>query len=88
MLDPHNMEMHIFSMTNNVIGHDKGLRKELINLVSKIREESTNVNGIKKRNFYIKEYRDKFNPCDGGYVNNSITLHRQLQTCAPSCYWA
>ena len=35
MLDQNNIETGISAMINNVIGHGKGLRKELINLASK-----------------------------------------------------
>ena len=75
MLDPCDIEMNISSVTNNMIGHGKRLRKDLINLVSKIRNSSTNMNGIKKRIIRIKEIYNEFNPYNSNNVNNSITLY-------------
>ena len=74
MLDPNNTKRDMPAMTNNMIGHSKGLRKEIINLASKIRNSSTNVNRIKRIIVCIKEFCNKFNPCNSNNTNNSITL--------------
>ena len=75
VLDPNSIERDVSAMTNNIIRHDKGLKKQLINLALKIRNSSANVNGTKKRIVCIKKFYNEFNPCNGNNVNNSITLH-------------
>ena len=63
------------AMTNNIIGHSKRLRNDLINLVSKIRNSFANVNGMKRRINCIKEFHNNFNSHNDNNVHNSITLH-------------
>lgn len=75
MMDPENTEHNVSKMTKNVIGHGKGLRKELLKLALEIRKCTTNNSPKKKRIACFNEFRDDFNPCNGNIVSNSITLH-------------
>ena len=51
MLDLDNIEKDISKMTKNMIGHEKGIRKELMKLATNIRKKNTHINRVKKRLF-------------------------------------
>ena len=74
MLDPNNIEEDISKMTKNMIGHRKGIRKELIKLATNIWKSNIHINRVKKRIICFNEFWDDFNPYASNNVNNSITL--------------
>ena len=52
MLNPDNIEKDISKMTKNMIGHRKGIRKELIELATNIQKSNAHINRVKKGLFF------------------------------------